>query len=78
MNAPVTPGLDTEGFTYIGRSLPRKEDRRLLTGSAKYLEDLSVVGALHAHFVRSPHGHARIVAIDATEALVKAAGFALH
>lgn len=69
MNAPVTPGLDTEGFTHIGQSLARKEDWRLLTGSARYGEDLKIAGALHAHFVRSPHAHALVVAIDTAAAL---------
>ncbi len=69
MNAPVTPGLDTEGFTQIGQSLPRMEDDRLLTGHARYGDDLQVVGALHAHFIRSPHAHARIRSIDASAAL---------
>ena len=69
MNAPVTPGIATEGFTHIGRSVPRKEDWRLLTGNARYLDDVQVAGALHAHFLRSPHAHAKIVSIDANEAL---------
>jgi carbon-monoxide dehydrogenase large subunit len=69
MNAPITPGLDTAGFAHIGQSLARKEDWRLLTGRARYLDDLQFVGALHAHFVRSPHAHARIVAVDASAAL---------
>ena len=41
----------------IGRPLLRREDRRFLTGSARYIDDLAVAGALHARFVRS---HARI------------------
>jgi aerobic carbon-monoxide dehydrogenase large subunit len=57
----------------IGQSLPRKEDHRFLTGQARYLDDIVVPGALHAHFVRSPHAHARIVAIH-TEAAARAPG----
>jgi aerobic carbon-monoxide dehydrogenase large subunit len=52
-------------FRYIGQPIPRKEDRRLLIGAGRYLDDIEVPGALHACFVRSPHAHARIVAIDA-------------
>lgn len=48
----------------IGAALPRKEDYRLVTGQGRYLDDIAVPGSLHAHFVRSPHAHARIVAID--------------
>ena len=51
----------------IGRNIPRREDRRFLTGTARYTDDLPIAGALHARFVRSPHAHARILRID-TEA----------
>ena len=51
-------------FHYIGKHVPRKEDYRLLTGHGRYIDDIGVVGALHACFVRSPHAHARIVSID--------------
>jgi carbon-monoxide dehydrogenase large subunit len=52
----------------IGTALPRREDYRFLTGQGRYLDDIVVPGALHAHFVRSPHAHARLVAIDVTAA----------
>src|SRR5580693_8774002 len=48
----------------------RKEDPALLSGRGRYADDLPVpVGTLHAHVVRSPHAHADIVAIDASNAL---------
>ncbi len=53
----------TEART-IGAALPRKEDYRLITGQGRYLDDIAVPNCLHAHFVRSPHAHARIVGID--------------
>ena len=55
------PGMTTEQGP-IGRAIPRREDRRFLTGTARFIDDLAVAGALHARFVRSPHAHARIVA----------------
>ena len=55
-------------FRQIGRPLLRKEDYRLLTGQARYVDDIAAPGALHAHFVRSPHAHARIRAIAADRA----------
>jgi aerobic carbon-monoxide dehydrogenase large subunit len=55
--------MSTDAFTEIGRSLPRREDRRFLTGQGQYLDDIAIAGALHAAFVRSPHAHARIVSI---------------
>jgi carbon-monoxide dehydrogenase large subunit len=52
----------------IGAALPRKEDYRLVTGQGRYLDDITFPGCLHAHFVRSPHAHARIIAIDCAAA----------
>ena len=60
--APQRPSL-------IGRSMPRKEDRPLLTGSAAFADDLHRPGALHAAIVRSPLAHAAIRRIDAGPAL---------
>jgi carbon-monoxide dehydrogenase large subunit len=57
----------TEAHT-IGAALPRKEDFRLVTGQGRYLDDIAVPNCLHAHFVRSPHAHARIVAVDCAAA----------
>jgi aerobic carbon-monoxide dehydrogenase large subunit len=48
----------------IGRPLPRLEDARLLTGGGCYSDDFTVPGQAYACVVRSPHAHARIVAID--------------
>ncbi|WP_315836228.1 xanthine dehydrogenase family protein molybdopterin-binding subunit [Bradyrhizobium prioriisuperbiae] len=58
----------SDGFTQIGRAIPRKEDRRFLTGDGRYLDDIVIAHALHATFVRSPHAHARILAIDTAAA----------
>jgi len=48
----------------IGAPLLRREDYRFVTGQGRYLDDIAVPNCLHAHFVRSPHAHARIVSID--------------
>jgi carbon-monoxide dehydrogenase large subunit len=48
----------------IGRPLRRKEDARLLRGRGRFTDDLSLPGLVRAAMVRSPHPHARIVAID--------------
>ena len=55
-------------FTVIGKSLPRTEDHRLLTGHGRFLDDIEVAGALHASFLRSPYAHAKILSIDTAEA----------
>jgi aerobic carbon-monoxide dehydrogenase large subunit len=52
----------------IGRPVRRKEDFRLLTGRGCFVDDLAPPGLAQAVFVRSPHAHARIVAVDATPA----------
>jgi carbon-monoxide dehydrogenase large subunit len=52
----------------IGASVKRREDRRLLTGQGRYTEDCDALGQAHAVFVRSPHAHAEIIAIDAAPA----------
>lgn len=56
------------GPSGIGAKILRREDRRFLTGQARYLDDIAFPGALHARFVRSPHAHARICSIDAASA----------
>jgi carbon-monoxide dehydrogenase large subunit len=48
----------------IGDRLLRKEDARLVTGEARFVDDLQVPGALWAGMVRSPFAHARITGID--------------
>ncbi|MEA2906841.1 MAG: aerobic carbon-monoxide dehydrogenase large subunit, partial [Alphaproteobacteria bacterium] len=50
--------------TGIGASVRRKEDQRFITGKGHYTDDVSRPGQTHACFVRSPHAHARIKAID--------------
>ena len=56
------------GAKYFGASVPRREDPRLLTGAARYVDNIVLAGTLHAAFLRSPHGHARIRSIDVEEA----------
>jgi carbon-monoxide dehydrogenase large subunit len=53
---------------FVGTSVKRVEDQRLLTGNGSFLADLDVEGCLHAAFLRSPHPHAEIVSIDTSAA----------
>jgi len=53
----------------FGRSVPRVEDPNLLRGRARFVDDLHPPGLLQATFVRSPHAHAAILAIDKSAAL---------
>jgi carbon-monoxide dehydrogenase large subunit len=56
------------GVEGIGARVPRKEDKRFITGKGRYTDDMSVAGMCHAAFVRSPHAHAKIGGIDAAAA----------
>ena len=57
------------GVEGIGASVVRKEDRRFITGKGKYVDDIKLVGMTSAHFIRSPHAHAKVKGIDASAAL---------
>jgi carbon-monoxide dehydrogenase large subunit len=58
MNAPTsTPRI-------FGSGIKRREDPRLLTGTARYTDDIVLPGLVHAAVLRSPHAHARIRSID--------------
>jgi 2-furoyl-CoA dehydrogenase large subunit len=55
---------------WIGKSVPRVEDGRLLTGRGTFIDDHPPVANLcHAAIVRSPHAHARILGYDVAAAL---------
>ncbi|SHK52410.1 carbon-monoxide dehydrogenase large subunit [Pseudonocardia thermophila] len=53
----------------VGARVHRKEDRKILTGTGRYVDDVQERGMLHAHFLRSTVPHARIVSIDVSKAL---------
>lgn len=54
--------------SFIGQSVKRTEDRRLMTGKGKYTDDIKLVGMTYAHIVRSPYAHALIKSIDISTA----------
>src|SRR5712675_87677 len=57
------------GVEGIGASVVRKEDRRFVTGKGRYVDDIKLQGMTYAHFVRSPHAHAKVKSIDSSEAM---------
>ena len=57
------------GARQFGARVARVEDPALLTGRARFVDDIKLPGLLHGCFVRSPHPHARIRAIDTATAL---------
>ncbi len=62
----------------LGSPMRRKEDRRLLTGRGRYVEDLRFPGMAHAAFVRSPHAHARVISIAAAAARAMPGAIAVY
>ena len=61
-------GVASQGW--VGSPIPRKEDEALLTGRARFIDDLSpLAGIRFAGILRSPHPHARILHIDVSRAV---------
>ena len=56
-------------MSILGTRVVRIEDPRFLTGEGTYIANLPMPGALHLTFVRSSMAHARLLSIDASEAL---------
>src|SRR6266567_2605416 len=48
----------------LGSPIKRREDPRLITGQATYVDDIKLTGMLHMTVLRSPYGHARINSIN--------------
>ena len=48
----------------VGTSVPRKEDRKLVTGNGQFIDNLNLPGQLWLAVVRSPYAHARIKSVD--------------
>jgi len=61
--------MSNTGQLRIGQPVRRLEDEALLAGAGRFIDDLELPGAAHAVFVRSPHVHARVLAIDKAAAL---------
>lgn len=53
---------------WVGKSLPRKEENRLLRGRGKFADDIKLRETLYLRFVRSPYAHAKIVSLDTSAA----------
>jgi aerobic carbon-monoxide dehydrogenase large subunit len=62
------PGNNRNLPRVVGTKAKRIEDRALLRGRGRFLDDIRVDGALHAAFVRSQHAHARLRGVDVSAA----------
>ena len=54
--------------TLFGSAIKRREDPRLITGAATYVDDVKLPGLIYAAILRSPYAHARITAVNVSEA----------
>jgi carbon-monoxide dehydrogenase large subunit len=64
---PMLTELDRPN-SYIGRSVPRPNLKRLTEGRGQYVSDIALPRMAHVAYVRSPHAHARIVKIETAQA----------
>lgn len=67
--------MSTQTF---GQSIRRNEDACLLTGRALFVDDVQLLGMLHATFVRSDYAHARILSIDTSAAKAREGVLAVY
>lgn len=63
-----TARVTDERTDVVGTPMVRKEDARLLTGEAKFVDDLVITGARHLAMVRSTMAHARLTTVDGSAA----------
>lgn len=61
--------IDQGLIASIGKPVPRKEDKRLITGRGHFTDDFNFPSQVYAAFVRSPYPHAEIVSIDTASAI---------
>jgi carbon-monoxide dehydrogenase large subunit len=69
VNEIIDPRSVDRPNSYIGKSVPRPNARKLVEGRGQYVDDIVLPRMVHVAFVRSPHPHARILEIDGAEAL---------
>ena len=69
MNEIIDPRSVDRPNSYIGKSIPRPNAKKLVEGRGQYVDDVILPRMVHVAFVRSPHAHAKIAGIDATDAL---------
>src|SRR5579871_3574137 len=62
---------------YIGKPLPRLEDKRFITGRGRYTNDIPPPDAAWAYVLRSPHAHARIATIRTDQARTRPGALAI-
>jgi aerobic carbon-monoxide dehydrogenase large subunit len=69
VNEIVDPRSVDRPNSYIGKSVPRPNVKKLVEGRGQFVDDIVLPRTVHVAFVRSPHAHARIAGIDGGAAL---------
>jgi 2-furoyl-CoA dehydrogenase large subunit len=64
----VSAGSNDNSNKWVGKSLPRKEENRLLRGRGRFADDIKMRETLYLRFVRSPYAHAKITGVDVSAA----------
>ena len=59
----------------FGSGIRRREDPRLITGTALYTDDFTLPGMVHAVMLRSPHAHAKIIKLNLSVARTQASTY---
>jgi carbon-monoxide dehydrogenase large subunit len=68
MNEIIDPRSVDRPNSYIGKSVPRPNAKKLVEGRGQFVDDIVLPRMAHVAFVRSPHAHARIAGFDSAEA----------
>jgi 2-furoyl-CoA dehydrogenase large subunit len=69
LSSPTSPNSSRQTNLHVGQPLERVEDNALLTGRGQFIDDLGVKpGTLYAAILRSPHAHAKLIAINGEKA----------
>src|SRR5262249_34828671 len=62
-------GLEGIAARFVGASVPRREDARLLTGRGRFVDDVTTPDLLHVAFLRSDIARGKVRGIDVSAAL---------
>jgi xanthine dehydrogenase molybdopterin-binding subunit B/aerobic-type carbon monoxide dehydrogenase small subunit (CoxS/CutS family) len=68
LSASIFDEVDATDGKYIGVNVRRIDAPSKVTGALRYAGDMTMAGMLHVQVLRSPHPHARIVALDVAAA----------
>ncbi len=64
-----TPQEDIDGFSWVGKSIPREDGAQKATGRGVFATDLNLPGMLYGKYHRSTMAHAKILNVDSSRAL---------